>query len=99
MESTVIEFEWDHEKSLSNEKKHGVGFPEASTVFGDPLELTITDPGHSLGEYRFVSVGRSRSGRLLVVAFSERAQNRIRIISAREATRRERSSYEQDHQV
>jgi uncharacterized DUF497 family protein len=89
-----MDFEWDPMKAASNERKHGVGFGEASTVFGDPLELTIADPAHSEGEYRFISIGRSTQGRLLVVSYTEREQNFIRVISARPATPAEVSRYE-----
>ena len=88
-----MEFEWDAEKAASNVAKHGVTFPEAMTVFGDPLELAIADPHHSEGEFRFLSMGRSAVGRLLVVAYTER-EGRTRIINAREATSRERRQYE-----
>ena len=88
-----MEFEWDAEKATSNLSKHGVSFAEAITVFGDPLEVMIPDPTHSQGELRFVSIARSEAGRLLAVAYTERDQ-RIRIISAREATPRERRQYE-----
>ena len=57
----MIEFEWDQKKAKSNEKKHGISFSEACTIFGDPLELTIEDPKHSSGEYRFLSIGKSNS--------------------------------------
>ena len=63
-----MEFEWDTVKALSNVEKHGVGFAEAMTVFGDSLEVTISDPDHSAGEARFLSLGRSEQGRLLVVS-------------------------------
>ena len=89
-----MEFEWDGEKSQANVKKHGVDFAEASMVFGDPFEITIPDPGHSLGEYRFLSAGVSAAGRIPVVSYVERSDNRIRIISARVASRRERRQYE-----
>ena len=89
-----MEFEWDGEKELTNVDKHGVAFSEASTVFGDPFEVTIPDPDHSVGEYRFLSAGVSSAGRVLVVSFLERTDNRIRIISARAASRRERRQYE-----
>ncbi len=92
----MIEFEWDKVKAGSNEKKHGVSFSEAATVFGDPLEMTIEDPEHSSGEYRFLSIGRSSAGNLLVVSFTEREQNLIRIISARKATKKELKYYEQN---
>lgn len=88
-----MEFEWDLEKAAANAKKHSVDFSEAMTVFGDPLELTIGDPDHSEGEQRFLSVGASSAGRLLVVAYTERA-GRTRIINAREASAQERKYYE-----
>jgi uncharacterized protein len=90
-----LKFEWDASKANTNRKKHGVSFEEASTVFGDPLSRTIHDPVHSDEEDRFVTVGESERGRLLVVSFTDR-DDRIRIISARLATRRERKDYEQD---
>jgi uncharacterized DUF497 family protein len=77
----------------ANLAKHGVSFVEAMTIFGDPLELIIADPYHSEGEFRFLSVGSSSGGHLLVVAYTERGE-RIRIISAREATAKERRDYE-----
>jgi len=89
-----MDFEWDPAKAESNARKHGVSFSEASTVLGDPLELVISDPDHSEGEYRYLSLGRSSEGRLLVVSYTEREQNRIRIISARPATSAETSRYE-----
>ena len=88
-----MEFEWDPEKAAANLDKHRVEFSEATTVFGDPLELTIADPDHSEGEFRFLSIGVSASGRLLVVAYTER-EGRTRIINAREATGQERKQYE-----
>ena len=92
-----MEFEWNQHKASNNEKKHGVSFSEATTVFSDPLELTISDPDHSLGEYRFLSIGRSNAGNLLVVSYTEKEQNQIRIISARHAIRQERKYYEKNH--
>lgn len=92
-----MEFEWDQDKAARNEKKHGITFVEATTVFSDPLELTISDPDHSTGEYRFLSIGRSNLGNLLVVSYTERFQNHIRIISARKATRHEQNYHEQNH--
>lgn len=88
-----MEFEWDPEKAAANAKKHGVEFAEAMTVFSDPLEVTISDPDHSEGEQRFVSIGLSTSQRLVVVAYTERA-GRTRIINAREASSQERKHYE-----
>lgn len=90
-----MEFEWDPSKAAANEKKHGISFSEAATVLGDPLELTISDPDHSFGEYRFLSIGRSNAGNLLVVSYTEGEPNEIRIISARKATRQEQRYYEQ----
>jgi uncharacterized protein len=90
-----VHFEWDPEKAGANERKHGVSFGEAATAFGDPLSLTIADPDHSDREDRFVLLGESFRGRLLVVVHTER-EDRIRLISARLATRRERRAYEED---
>ena len=89
-----MEFEWDGEKERANVEKHGVDFAEASTVFGDPFEITIPDLDHSIGEYRFLSAGVSSAGQVLVVSYVERSANRIRIISARAASPRERRQYE-----
>ena len=88
-----MEFEWDPDKELSNTAKHGIDFTEAATVFGDPFELTIFDPDHSVGELRFLSIAHSSLNRLLVVSYTER-EDRIRIISARTASPRERRQYE-----
>ena len=89
-----LRFEWDEHKAEQNIENHGVSFAEAATVFGDPLSLTIPDPLHSVEEERFITIGESATGDLLVVVHTHRA-NSIRIISAREATRRERQDYEQ----
>lgn len=67
-----MEFEWDAAKAASNFDKHGVNFGEAMTVFGDPLEATIPNPDHSLEEYRFLSIGRSDTDRVFVVAYTKR---------------------------
>jgi len=83
-----MEFEWDADKAASNLQKHGVSFAEAMTVFGDPWELTIADPDHSEGEIRFLSLGLSAAGLLLVVAYTEH-EGRTRIINAREVTPKE----------
>jgi len=88
------QFEWDPNKAAANLRKHGVSFDEAITAFGDPLSILLPDPGHSLGEERYVVLGTSNAGRLLVVTFVERPP-RTRIISARLATRRERHDYEE----
>lgn len=90
-----MEFEWDPEKEQANLQKHGIDFTEAATVFGDPLELTISDPDHSTGEYRFPSMSHSIRNHILVVSYTER-ENRIRIISARTASPKERRQYESE---
>lgn len=89
-----LQFEWEEAKSERNLVKHGISFDEASTVFGDPLALTIYDEAHSTDEDRYIDIGRSASDRILVVVYTERS-DRIRIISARTATIRERKQYEQ----
>lgn len=89
-----MQFEWDPAKALANLKQHGVGFHEAATVLEDPLSATFPDKAHSEGEARFVTIGASSRGRLLVVAHTERG-DAIRVISARRATRHERHFYEQ----
>ena len=76
--------------------KHGVSFEEASTVFGDPLSLTIPDPAHSQVEDRFIIIGHSHQQKLLVVVHTERGDN-IRVISARRASRSERKTYEESN--
>ncbi|MEX0863825.1 MAG: BrnT family toxin [Acidimicrobiia bacterium] len=88
-----MEFEWDPDKADSNLRKHDVSFDEAATAFADPLSSTIPDPDHFTEEDRFVLMGETYYGRLVVVVFIERGE-RFRIISARLATRRERRSYE-----
>ena len=87
-------FDWDVAKSRANLRKHGVSFGEAVGAFWDPLSSTIEDPDHSSDEERFLLIGLSNRRRLLVVSHVER-DGRIRIISARLATRHERSEYEQ----
>ena len=94
----MVEFEWDAGKASLNFATDGVSFAEPMTVFGDPLELTIPDPLHSAAEARFVSSGLSEVGRFLIVAYAERGR-RIRIISARQATPRERRQYESKPQT
>jgi uncharacterized protein len=87
-----VRFEWDPGKAAHNLAKHGVTFEEASTTFGDPLSLTIFDDDDLHGEERYVLLGASRFGQLLVVVHTDRGDS-IRIISARLATRAERKSY------
>lgn len=87
-------FTWDPAKAEANERKHGVGFEEALTAFGDPLSVTVPDERHASDEDRMVLFGVSDQGRLLAVMHLERGIA-IRIISARAATRRERREYEE----
>jgi len=87
-----VNFEWDPRKAASNERKHSVSFDEAMTVFADWDSITIPDPDHSEGEERFLVIGLSVRGRLLVVSHVERGDN-VRIISARRADSRERRKY------
>jgi uncharacterized DUF497 family protein len=88
----MLNFEWNSKKAASNLKKHGVSFEEATTVFGDPLSSTITDPLHSDDENRFITIGRSHLERIIVVVHVDRGDN-IRIISARPASGREKKRY------
>lgn len=89
-----LNFEWDEDKAAENYHKHGVSFEEGVTVFYDPLSISIEDPDHSINEQRHIDTGSSENGRVLVVSYTERGRN-IRIISCREATRRERRQYEE----
>jgi hypothetical protein len=90
-----MNFEWESEKAAENLKRHGVSFEEAATAFGDPLSITIGDPDHSEAEDRFILLGMTFRGRLVVVVHTDRGEN-VRLISARIPTRRERQSYEQE---
>jgi len=87
-------FEWDEAKAKANLKKHRVGFDEGTTVFTDPFSITIHDPDHSADEQRYVDIGSSDKGRVLVVVYTERGSN-IRIVSCRKATPSERKLYEE----
>ena len=89
-----LHFEWDAGKATANIEKHSVSFEEAATVFGDPLGKIVDDPRHSIGEKRYVLMGRSDQDRLLAVMYTER-RDVVRIISARSVTRRERKDYEE----
>lgn len=89
-----LTFEWDEDKAEANLRKHRVSFLEARTVFADPLSLTIDDPLHSWAEHRYVDIGRSAQGRLLVVVYTE-SETVIRLISCRAATQAERRIYEE----
>lgn len=89
-----LDFEWDEDKAATNFKKHKVTFEEAKTVFADPFSITISDPKHSAGEFRFIDTGVSADGKILVVSYTER-EHRIRLINCRKATKAERKIYEQ----
>lgn len=89
-------FEWNPDKARSNHRKHGISFEEAATVFNDSLSVTFPDPDHSIGESRYVIIGISKCGQLLIVAHTDQGET-IRIITARKATRPERRFYEQGH--
>ena len=89
-----MQFEWNQNKAASNLSKHGVSFEEAKTVFDDPLYIDFYDPDHSEDEERYLIVGESNRGRLLIVSYTER-EDSIRLISAREVTRTEREAYEE----
>ncbi|HEX6044764.1 MAG TPA: BrnT family toxin [Pyrinomonadaceae bacterium] len=90
-----MEFEWDLRKAKSNLRKHDISFEEASSVFSDMLSAVYQDPDHSAHEKRYLIIGASVQGRLLNVAFADRGE-RIRIISARKVTRREKKLYEEE---
>jgi uncharacterized protein len=91
-------FEWDPAKATANAKAHGVSFEEAVTVFQDPMAKVHPDPDHSESERREILIGHSMQARLLLVAFTDR-QGKIRLISARRVTRRERREYEESQQA
>jgi uncharacterized DUF497 family protein len=89
-----LRFEWDENKNISNQKKHGISFEEAKTVFSDELGRLIHDPDHSKGEERFILMGMNSQHGLLTVCHCERDSDTIRIISARKADKFERKQYE-----
>lgn len=91
----VVECEWDEEKAAANLANHKVSFEEAKTVFDDPLYVDFYDPDHSFDEHRYLIVGESQQGRLLIVSYTERG-NAARLISAREVTPAERKAYEEE---
>ena len=88
-------YEWDPAKAADNRRKHGIVFEEAATVFLDPLAETFDDPDHSADERRFITIGESTRRRLLFVAHADRGVDRVRIISARLATRGETNAYQE----
>jgi hypothetical protein len=90
-----VGFAWDPRKAKRNLAKHGVSFDDAMTVFDDDLFLVFADPDHSTEENRFIIMGQSKQGGLLVVAYTE-GSDAIRIISGREATRHEKRIYAEE---
>ena len=89
-----LNFEWDDKKAKKNLRNHQISFEEAKSVFKDPFLITYPDPKHSVGEQRFLNIGFSARGQVLIVVHTERGEN-IRIISCRKATTGERSDYEE----
>jgi uncharacterized DUF497 family protein len=87
-------FEWDQNKNAKNIKKHGISFDEAATIFDDPMFITVIDEEHSIDEERYITIGLSTYGRLLMVAHTDR-QGKIRLISARKATKKDEKFYAQ----
>jgi uncharacterized protein len=91
----ALQFEWNDKKSRLNKRKHRLTFEEASTIFGDPLSVTIPDTIHSVDEERFITIGNSIYNRLIVVVHTDK-EDIIRIISARQATANEKRQYENE---
>ena len=91
----MIDFDWDRRKARTNLRRHGVSFHEAATVLRDPLGITVYDPDHSEEEDRYVTIGTSEGGRLLMVSHTDHGDH-VRIISARGLTRAEREAYESE---
>ena len=91
-----VSFEWNHGKGTANIKKHKVSFDEASTVFDDPLAAIFHDKNHSTDEVREIIIGHSKSARILLVCFTEKSKNLVRIFSTRVATKKERKDYEEN---
>ena len=89
-----MKFEWDKNKAAQNLSKHKISFDEAKTAFDDPLYVDFYDPDHSVEEHRYIRIGYSAQHRLLIVSYTER-KNAIRLISAREATKKEREAYKE----
>lgn len=89
-----MDCEWDEEKAVGNFEKHGISFADAATVFDDPLYVDFYDPDHSSDEHRYLVIGMSQEGRLLIVSYTDR-KDVVRLISAREVTSAERKAYEE----
>lgn len=95
MKNRLLEFDWDPKKAASNLRKHRVSFEEAASVFNDELATVYEDPDHSHHERRYLSIGASERGRLLIIAYSYRGV-KVRIINARQGTKQEREMYEEE---
>lgn len=93
-----MRFEWDEEKARNNLRNHRISFDEAKTPFDDPLYVDFFDPDHSIDERRYIIIGESERGRLLIVSYTERA-NRIRLISACKLTDSEQKGYEEGQTI
>ncbi len=91
-----MKFQWDSQKAIANMRKHGIRFDEAVTVFQDPLALVFDDKAHSEYEHREIIIGHSVLNRLILVCFTERDEQFIRIFSARQATKHEQKDYEEN---
>lgn len=91
-----LAFEWDEQKAKANQRKHSISFDEASTVFDDPLSVNFDDPDHSTGENRYLIIGLSDQGKFLFVSYTDR-NNKIRLISARLVSPKERRYYEREN--
>lgn len=91
-----MEFEWNTNKAAANLQKHGISFTEAATVLGDLLSVTFPDPNHSINESRFITIGLSNTGKIIILSHTDRG-SRIRIISARKAARKEQRFYEEGY--
>jgi len=91
-----VRFEWDDRKAGTNQRKHGVDFQEALSVFSDPLARIFVDDDHLADELHEIIIGRSSQRRLLLVCFTERGIDRVRLISARVATRKEQRDYKEN---
>jgi len=89
-----VDCEWDQAKAANNLEKHGVSFQEGASVFDDPLYIDFYDPDHSVDEHRYLIMGQSAAGRLLIVSYTQRDEV-VRLISAREVTSSERRAYEE----
>jgi uncharacterized DUF497 family protein len=90
----MIKVVWSEKKNRQNISKHKIDFDEAKTIFDDPMQISMSDPDHSFDELRFITIGISEQNRLLIIAHTF-SDDKIRIITARKPTRRERKNYEE----